>query len=202
MADLQGRTALVEPWHLRGFSTDQRTAGLPTSFGDAFDNSRRGVDVEVVAGEVVQKEQGFGALHDQIIDAHCDEVDALASTSQKPVSGEADDYHSPTVSWMLALWATTSFVPTPSVPATMTGSLKPACFKSNNPPNPPMTESQPGRAVALTTALILSTSRLPASIETPADAYVRPSGLLPDAVGPVGEAEKALQSMSVDVEGD
>ena len=42
-----------------------------------------------------------------------------------------------------------SLVPTPSVAATRTGSLKPAAFRSNSPPKPPRSASAPGRRVAL-----------------------------------------------------
>ena len=60
-----------------------------------------------------------------------------------------------------------TLVPTPSLAATSTGSLKPARLRSNSPPKPPISASAPGRAVAFTSGLISSTMRLPASISTP-----------------------------------
>ena len=49
--------------------------------------------------------------------------------------------------------ATFNFVPTPSVAATSIGSLKPAAFKSNSPPNPPIDDMAPGLMVFLGWAL-------------------------------------------------
>src|SRR5215467_13700508 len=65
-----------------------------------------------------------------------------------------------------------TLVPTPSVVATKIGSEKPACLRSKRPPNPPISAPAPGRAVARTSGLIKSTIRLPASMSTPAPAYV------------------------------
>src|SRR6185295_12612567 len=67
-----------------------------------------------------------------------------------------------------------SLVPTPSVAATSTGSLKPAALRSNSPPKPPISASAPARAVARTIGLMRSTRRFPASISTPESAYVSP----------------------------
>ncbi len=45
---------------------------------DAADHARRSVDVQPAAGEVVEEEQRLGTLHQDVIDAHADEVDADA----------------------------------------------------------------------------------------------------------------------------
>ncbi|KAH3662986.1 hypothetical protein OGATHE_004562 [Ogataea polymorpha] len=77
----------------------------------------------------------------------------------------------PTVLWISMIWATLSFVPTPSVAATrrvLLMSVYPALCRSNKPPNPPISESAPGLLVDLTLFLIFSTSWFPASTETPA----------------------------------
>ena len=50
-----------------------------------------------------------------------------------------------------------SLVPTPSLAATSTGSVKPAALRSNSPPKPPISPSAPGRRVARTSGLIGST---------------------------------------------
>src|ERR1700732_3096105 len=60
-----------------------------------------------------------------------------------------------------------TLVPTPSLAATSTGSLKPARFRSNSPPNPPISASAPGRAVAFTSGFIRSTLAVPSSTHTP-----------------------------------
>ena len=72
------------------------------------------------------------------------------------------------VSWRPVSIAILTLVPTPSLAATRTGSLKPSGFRSNSPPKPPISASAPARAVARTSGLISSTIRLPASISTPA----------------------------------
>src|SRR5690606_10464762 len=78
----------------------------------------------------------------------------------------------PMVSCRPVSMAILSFVPTPSVLATNSGSVKPARFKSNSAPNPPSSESAPSRRVALASGLMASTSALPASMSTPASRYV------------------------------
>jgi len=68
--------AVIHARHLGGFPTDQRAAGNAATFGDAFDDGRAGGDVELAHGVVVEEEQRLGALHDDVVDAHGDEVDA------------------------------------------------------------------------------------------------------------------------------
>ncbi len=73
----------------------------------------------------------------------------------------------PMVSCFFRRKASFSFVPTPSVPDTMTGSLY--FFEtSTRAPNPPMPPSTSGRIVRLAKGLMRSTSESPASISTPA----------------------------------
>ncbi len=76
----------------------------------------------------------------------------------------------PTVSSRPESMATRSFVPTPSVEATSTGSAKPAARVSNSAPNPPRASITPGRAVPAAIGLMRSTSALPAAMSTPASA--------------------------------
>jgi hypothetical protein len=73
----------------------------------------------------------------------------------------------PMVVWRPVSIAILTLVPTPSVAATSRGSDMPSRLRSNRPPNPPISASAPGRAVARTSGLIMSTMRLPASISTP-----------------------------------
>ena len=78
----------------------------------------------------------------------------------------------PIVSCLPYSSATRSFVPTPSVPLTKIGSRRPSARRSNMPPKPPSEPIQPTRCVLFAIGLILSTSAFPASMSTPADAYV------------------------------
>ena len=72
--------------------------------------------------------------------------------------------------------ASSSLVPTPSVVATSTGSVKPAAFRSNSPPNPPRSDSAPARRVRLACGIISPISASPASISTPASLYFKGFG--------------------------
>src|SRR4029450_2573056 len=78
----------------------------------------------------------------------------------------------PIVSWMSSCWAITSLVPTPSVDDARIGLLYLPVFNRNRPANPPRSPITSGRVVFLTLDFSSSTARSPASIETPASAYV------------------------------
>ncbi len=73
----------------------------------------------------------------------------------------------PTVPWRASSMASLSFVPTPSVPATSTGSRKRFPI-STSAPKPPIPASTSGRMVRLANGLIRSTRASPASMSTPA----------------------------------
>ena len=70
---------LVEAGHFGGLAADQRAAAFPAAFGDAGDDRRGGLGIELAAGEIVQKEQRFGALHHEVVDRHRHQVDADAA---------------------------------------------------------------------------------------------------------------------------
>src|SRR4051794_217107 len=78
----------------------------------------------------------------------------------------------PIVSWMSSCWAITSLVPTPSVDEARIGLLYFCVLSRNRPEKPPRSPITSGRVVFLTFDLSSSTARSPASIETPASAYV------------------------------
>jgi hypothetical protein len=61
------------------------------------------IRVELAGGEIVEEEQRLGALHDQIVDAHRDQID-------------------PDASWRSWSIASLTLVPTPSLAATSSGS--------------------------------------------------------------------------------
>ena len=69
---------LVEARHFRGLAADQRAAGFAAALGDAGDDRGGGLRIELAAGEIVEKEQRFGALHDEVVDRHRHQIDADA----------------------------------------------------------------------------------------------------------------------------
>ena len=66
---------MVHPWHFRGFPTDQRTAGLQTTFCDPLNHTGCGIHIQFAGGIVVEEEQRLSALNDQIVNAHGNQVD-------------------------------------------------------------------------------------------------------------------------------
>ena len=67
---------LIEPRHFGGLAADQRAAGQPAAFRDAGDHRRADLRIELGAGEIIEKEQGLGALDHEIVDRHGDQIDA------------------------------------------------------------------------------------------------------------------------------
>ena len=68
--------AVIHARHFGRLAADQRAAGLAAAFGDAADDRGALVGIELAGGEIVEEEQRLGALHDDVVDAHGDEVDA------------------------------------------------------------------------------------------------------------------------------
>ena len=66
----------VDGGHFGGFAAEQGAAGLHAAVGDALDDFGGGGGVEGVEGEVVEEEEGFAALDDEVVDVHGNEVDA------------------------------------------------------------------------------------------------------------------------------
>ncbi len=66
----------VKARHFGGLAADQRRAGLEAARRDALDDGARDRAVEPAGRVIIEEEQGLGALHDEIVDAHGDEVDA------------------------------------------------------------------------------------------------------------------------------
>ena len=64
----------VHARHFGGFATDQRTAGQFAALGNATDDGSGGIDIELAAGEIIEEEQRFGAKHQNVIDAHRDQI--------------------------------------------------------------------------------------------------------------------------------
>ncbi len=61
---------------LGGLAADERASGHLASGGDALQHVGGDVDVEALAHEVVEEEERLGALHQDVVDAHRDEIDA------------------------------------------------------------------------------------------------------------------------------
>ena len=57
-------------------AADQRAAGLAAAMGHALDELLDVVGVELADRDVVEEEQGLGALADDVVDAHGHQVDA------------------------------------------------------------------------------------------------------------------------------
>ncbi len=140
---------LVHAGHLGRLAADQRAAGLPATRGDAADDAAGTLDVELAGREIIEKEQRLCALHDEIVDAHGDEVDA-------------DRVVQPGVDGDLQLGAD----------AVVGGDQD---RDRGSPPPSGRTSRRSrrdrhrrrGRRVALTSGLIAWTSALPASMSTP-----------------------------------
>ena len=62
--------------HFGRLAADQRAARLAATGRNAADDGRTLVRIELAGGEIVEEEQRLGALHDEIVDAHGNEVDA------------------------------------------------------------------------------------------------------------------------------
>ena len=93
----------VDAGHLGRLAAEQRAAGRLARLGHAADDVGDEVGVERAGGDVVEEEQRPGALHEHVADAVVDDVHADAA--DRPSRA-----------------ASSTFVPTPSVEATRTGS--------------------------------------------------------------------------------
>jgi hypothetical protein len=67
--------AVVETRHFGGLAADQRAAGDPATRRDAAHDVGADPRHQLGGGEIVEEEQGLGALHDDVVDAHRHEVD-------------------------------------------------------------------------------------------------------------------------------
>ena len=66
----------IEAGHLGGFAADQGATCLLATFGNALDDRRDFLGHQLSAGDVVEKNQRTRALTYNVVDAHCDAVDA------------------------------------------------------------------------------------------------------------------------------
>ena len=84
---------VIHAGHLGGLSADQGAAGGLAAAGDPLDHAGALVDGQLAGGEIVQEEQRLGALADEVVHAHRDQV--LAQTVQ--MSGDPFDQRVPRV---------------------------------------------------------------------------------------------------------
>ena len=79
-ADAEPRQIIVagriHAGHFRCFAADQRAACLLAAIRDARDYPLRNAAFERSGGEIVEEEQRLRALHDQVVDAHGNQIDA------------------------------------------------------------------------------------------------------------------------------
>ncbi len=66
----------VHARHFRRLAADQCTARLAAAGGNAADDRRALIRIELAGREIVEEEKRLRALHDEIVDAHRHEVDA------------------------------------------------------------------------------------------------------------------------------
>src|SRR5690606_34403331 len=64
----------VHAGHFSRFAADQGASGQLAALGNAADNAGGGIDRQLAAGEVIKKIQRLGALHQNVVDAHGDQV--------------------------------------------------------------------------------------------------------------------------------
>ena len=66
----------VEARHLGGLAADQRAAGLNTAVRHALDDVRYLFRNIFAQGNIIKEDQGLCAAADDVVDAHCNAVDA------------------------------------------------------------------------------------------------------------------------------
>ncbi len=67
---------LINSGHFRGFTPNQGATGLETTLGNPFDNLGCDFLPQSPHGQIIQKEQGRGAVHNNIIGAHGHQINA------------------------------------------------------------------------------------------------------------------------------
>ncbi len=65
----------IHPRHLGGLAADQRAAGLAAALGDRGDHTLGDGGIELSACIIIEEKQRLGALDDQIVGAHRDQID-------------------------------------------------------------------------------------------------------------------------------
>jgi hypothetical protein len=139
----------IDPGHFRRLAADQGAIGERAALGDAGHQGRCRLHLELAGGQVIEKKQRLRPLHDEVVDAHRDQIDAQRVVPAQclgeqelgadPVGGGDQE----------------------RVGEVLGGRSKTA----PKPPSPPIV---PGRAVAIAKGPMRRTKALPAAISTPA----------------------------------
>ena len=138
----------VEARHLRRFAAEQRASVRAAGRGETLDDLHRDVGVEPAGREIVEKEERLRALHQDVVDAVVDEIDA----DRRVHAGHERDAQ---------------------LGADAVGArdehrvLRPAAPSWKSPPNDPISDSTPGVNVPRASERIRRTTSLPASMSTP-----------------------------------
>ena len=67
--------AMVHAGHFGGLAANERAAGLLAAIGDAGDDLRRGLHVQLSGCVIVEEKQRLGTLHHEVVHRHGDKVD-------------------------------------------------------------------------------------------------------------------------------
>ena len=67
--------AVIDARHFRSLAAHQCGAGQGTTLDDSADDGLGHLDTQLAGRVVVQKKQWFRALHDDVVGAHCDQID-------------------------------------------------------------------------------------------------------------------------------
>ena len=139
----------VEAGHLGGLAAEQRAAVLAAAVGEPLDDLHGDVGVEPAGGQVVEEEQRLRALHEDVVDAVVDEVDAdrvVHAGHERDAQLGADAVGARDQHRIVARRRRPS---------------------RNSPPNDPISDSTPGVNVPRASERIRRTTSLPASMSTP-----------------------------------
>ena len=160
-------------------AADERAARLAATLGHPGHQLVDVVGVERADRDVVEEEERLGAGAGDVVDAHGHEVDA----DRVEAVGLVGDHR---LGARRRRWTRSS-----------TGCSKRWAGNWNRPPKPPMSPMTSGRNVDRTWALMRSTAASPASMSTPAPAYVSPASA---GVGPPSRAGSLLAGHVVEAE--
>jgi cardiolipin synthase (CMP-forming) len=68
--------AVIDPGHLRSFAANQSATRLAASNTNTGNDRRADFRLKFAASIIIEEEKRLGTLYDQVIDAHCDQVDS------------------------------------------------------------------------------------------------------------------------------
>src|SRR5690606_13311106 len=68
--------AAVHARHLCRLAADEGAACLTATFGDTGDNGGTLVGIELAGGKIVEEQERLGALNNEIVDTHGNQIDA------------------------------------------------------------------------------------------------------------------------------